>query len=67
MAPLKSSGKKAPSKGFVVGRAKFEKISAVEGIKTSAASKRMFSNFEHKGMSNAARRAAIFKKYATKA
>ncbi|MGA7455084.1 MAG: hypothetical protein WBW73_28865 [Rhodoplanes sp.] len=47
----------------MLGRVRFEKISAVEGIKTSAASKRMFAEFDRRGLSAAERRAAILQKY----
>lgn len=64
MAPCKTRAKAASRKGgFVLGRVRFEKISAVEGIKTSAASKRMFAEFDRRGLSDAERRAAILQKY----
>lgn len=47
----------------MLGRFRFEKISEVEGIKTSAASRRMFVEFDRKGLSNAQRRAAILRKH----
>lgn len=64
MAPSETRSKTASRKGgFVLGRSRFEKISAVEGIKTSAASRRMFEEFDRKGLSDAQRRAAILRKY----
>jgi hypothetical protein len=53
--------------GFVLGRARFEKISAVEGIKKSAESRRMFEEFDRQGLTPEQRRKAIFEKYARKA
>lgn len=53
--------------GFVLGRDRFEKISAVEGIVKSKESRRMFEEFDHKGLTPAQRRHAIFEKYAKKA
>jgi hypothetical protein len=64
MALSKPSGPKGSRKGFVLGRERFEKISAVEGIKTSNASRRMFADFERKGLSDEERRAEIFRKHA---
>jgi hypothetical protein len=63
-----ASTKQTPQKssGFVLGRARFEKISAVEGIKTSPASRRMFAEFDRKGLTPEQRRKAIFEKYAKK-
>lgn len=64
MGPSKTRTKVGSGKGgFVLGRVRFEKISAVEGIKTSAASKRMFAEFDRRGLSAAERRAAILQKY----
>lgn len=65
MVLTKTRAKAAPRKqGFVLGRARFEKICEVEGIKPSAESKRMFEEFDRKGLSNEERRAFIFRKHA---
>ncbi len=65
MAPTKFSSKKAAR--FVLGRDRFEKISTVEGIETDADTKRMFREFDRKGLSAEQRRRAIFEKHARKA
>jgi hypothetical protein len=65
MAPMKSTSKK--SAGFVLGRRRLEKISAVEGIETSQATRRMFAEFDRKRLSPEQRRKAIFEKHAKKA
>ena len=44
-----------------------EKISAVEGIKTSQATREMFAEFSRKGLGAEQRRKAIFEKHARKA
>jgi hypothetical protein len=51
---------------FVLGRSRFEKISEVEGIKTSQSSRRMFAEFDHRGLTPEQRRKAIFEKPAKK-
>jgi len=65
MAPIKSSPSKK-ARRFVLGRARLEKISAVEGIRTSAATRRMFAKFDAEGLTPAQRRKAIFDKHARK-
>lgn len=65
MATVKHDTKKTTS--FVLGRGRFEKLSAVEGIIKSAESRRMFEEFDRKGLTPAQRRRAIFEKYAKKA
>lgn len=65
MNPSKSPQKKTGS--FVLGRARFEAISAVEGIRKTAESRRMFDDFDRKGLTAEQRRRAIFEKYARKA
>jgi len=55
-----------PSSGPILGRRSLEKISAVEGIKTSAATKHMFAEFDRKGLSAEERRRLIFQKHAKK-
>lgn len=51
----------------VLGRSAFEKISAVEGIKLSRSSERMFSEFDRQGLSAEQRRKALLEKHAKKA
>lgn len=64
MTPRRTRPKAASRKGgFVLGRARFEKISEVEGIKTSAEMKRMFEEFDRLGLSHEERRAAILQKH----
>lgn len=65
MASTKTAPKKAAS--FVLGRGRLEKISAVEGIKTSKATREMFAEFDRRGLSADKRRKAIFEKHARKA
>jgi hypothetical protein len=57
----KKSTRKA--KAFTLGRANFEKISSVEGIRYSADLKQTFRQFDRKGVSPAERRYAIATKY----
>jgi hypothetical protein len=47
----------------VLGRERFAKISAVEGIKPTAAMKKRASDFEVRGLSSAERRREIVKAY----
>jgi hypothetical protein len=65
MAPNKSPSPSNTDR-FVLGRARFERISAVEGIKKSPESRRMFEEFDRKGLTPEQRRRAIFEKYAKK-
>jgi hypothetical protein len=65
MASTKSSTTKMSGR-FVLGRARLEKISAVEGIRTNAATRRMFAEFEREQLSPAERRKVIFEKHARK-
>ena len=55
------------SPGFVLGRARFTKISAVEGLVLSDASKRMFAEFDRQNLTPEQRRAAILRKHTAKA
>ena len=63
ISSISSNGKVEPIAPFVV-RAQLdtfiEKISAVEGIRTDAATRRMFAEFDRKDLSPAQRRKAIF-------
>jgi hypothetical protein len=59
---LKSSNP-AKRKTITLGRDRFEKICAVEGIKLTSAMKRRFAEFDRKGLSSAERRREIIKAY----
>ena len=64
MATQKQSAKKkAGSSGFVVGRAGFAKISAVEGIELTAAMKKRAIEYQAKGLSAEEARQAIMRSY----
>jgi hypothetical protein len=52
------SGKGASAK-FVIGRERFAQISAVEGIKPTAAMKKRSATFEKQGLSDSERRREI--------
>jgi hypothetical protein len=56
------SAKRSP-KGYVIGRSRFAKISAVEGIRTTVAMDEDFREFERRGLSAEERRKAIGRKY----
>jgi hypothetical protein len=58
-----SKSSKRSTKGFVLGRARFAKISAVEGIRTTPAMEADFRDFERKGLSADERRKVIGRKY----
>jgi len=57
----KPSGPK--SKGLIIGRKGFEKISAVEGIRMPREMKATFRTLDKKGATAAAKREAITRKY----
>jgi hypothetical protein len=67
--PMKSSrnAKATAGKPLVRGLKGFRSISAVEGVKLSASSKRMFADFETRGLSAEQCRKAIVEKHAKKA
>jgi hypothetical protein len=50
-----------------LGLVGFSRISAVEGVRLDADSKRMFADFERRGLTDAERRRAIYEKHAKKA
>jgi hypothetical protein len=50
--------------GFVVGRAKFAKISAVEGIKLTPSMNKRAAEFDRAGLSPEERRLAIIRAHA---
>lgn len=59
----KTGPSKRISAKFVLGRERFAQISAVEGIKPTAAMKRRAAEFERQGLSPAERRREIIKVY----
>jgi len=59
----KTSSDKRVSSKFVLGRERFAQISAVEGIKPTAAMKKRAAEFERLGLSPAERRREIIKAY----
>jgi hypothetical protein len=61
MGSQKTTSSKSAGSGFVLGRERFEKISAVEGIKLSGAMKKRMREADRKGLSAEARRAAIIR------
>jgi hypothetical protein len=64
--PMRQTGTKSPkrsSKGYVIGRSSFAKISAVEGIRTTATMDADFREFERQGLSADERRKVIRRKY----
>lgn len=52
------------TKGFIVGRDVFAKISAVEGVKLTPEMRKDLEEFDRKGLSAKERRTAIVRKYA---
>ena len=58
-----SKSSKRVSKGYVLGRSRFAKISAIEGIQLTSAMEADFLEFERKGLSAEDRRRAIGRKY----
>jgi hypothetical protein len=60
MAGQKNTSKKT-GKGFVLGRERFAKISAVEGIELSGPMKKRIRESDRKRLSAEARRAAIIR------
>jgi hypothetical protein len=62
--PTKKTTKKSAKAGsFVIGHARFSKISAVEGIVLTSGMKARRARLEQSGASPAERRAAIIKAY----
>jgi hypothetical protein len=61
------SGKPVKAKTLTLGLVGFAKISAVEGIKLRPSTKKMFADFDRRGLSPAERRREIFEKHAKKA
>lgn len=65
--PKKKVAKRAGSAKFVLGRAGFAKISAVEGIFATPAMDKRAAEFDRLGLSPAQRRREIIKAYKKKA
>jgi hypothetical protein len=63
----RKAGKPAGAKTLTLGLVGFEAISAVEGIRLRPSTKKMFADFDRRGLSPAERRRAIFEKHAKKA
>lgn len=61
---VSKSAKRSP-KGHIIGRSSFAKISAVEGIRTTATMDADFREFEKQGLTADERRKAISRKYGT--
>lgn len=55
-----------PGKTLTLGSGGFAKISAVDGVRLSSDSRRMFEEFDRKGLNPGQRRKAIATKHATK-
>ena len=64
-SPRRSS--KTAGKTLTLGLAGFAKISAIEGVRLSSDSRRMFEEFDRKGLNAEQRRKAIAAKHARKA
>jgi len=58
-----SGERKTASRGLTLGSKWGEKISAVEGIKLTAAAERRAADFDRQGLSPAQRRVAILQAY----
>jgi hypothetical protein len=54
-------------RSLTLGLVGFSRISAVEGVRLDSDSKRMFADFERRGLTAAERRRAIHEKHAKKA
>lgn len=63
MDTVKTRARTSRTGGFVLGRARFEKISAVEGITTAPATQKLLSELERAGATAEERRAAIAAKF----
>ncbi|MBC7476528.1 MAG: hypothetical protein H7317_00355 [Pseudorhodobacter sp.] len=63
MGDRKNGPKSKGTSGFVIGRARFTKIAAVEGIALSADMKVRAEQFDRDGLSGDERRKAIIEKH----
>ena len=61
MSRQKNTSRKSKTSGFVIGRERFSKISAVEGIKLSGAMTKRIGDSDRKGLSAEQRREAIIR------
>jgi hypothetical protein len=61
MSSQKDTSKKNKASGFVIGRERFSKISAVEGIRLSSAMTKRISDSDRDGLSAEQRRKAIIR------
>lgn len=61
-----SIGRRAAGPRFVVGRAGFAKISAIEGIRLTAETRRQFRQFDEDGLTAAERRRQLSRIYGGK-
>jgi hypothetical protein len=52
---------------FILGLGAFARIGAVEGVRLDSCGKKMFADFERRGLTAAERRRAIHEKHAKKA
>jgi hypothetical protein len=57
----------ARRRSLTLGLVGFSRISAVEGVRLDADSKRMFADFERRGLTDVERRRLIYEKHAKKA
>jgi hypothetical protein len=57
------NGKRSAASGIVLGRERFAKISAVEGIELTPAMKRRVAEFDRRGLSGEERRRSIIRLY----
>ena len=64
---VRKAKRAAKTQGLTLGLVGFAKISAVEGIKLRSSTKKMFADFDRRGLSPAERRREIFEKHAKKA
>jgi hypothetical protein len=63
-SPKASIARPSDARQFVLGRDRFERISAVEGIYLTTAMRSILDQFERDGLSAADRRAAIMRRFA---
>jgi hypothetical protein len=61
--PTETKTLKRSSKGYIIGRSGFAKISAVEGVRMTATMDADFREFERQGLSADQRRKVISRKY----
>ena len=64
--PRSRSRPSPPSRGFVLGRERFARISAVEGIALTDEMRAILERFDREGLSADERRRAILARFSTK-